>query len=204
MEGVKNRQFDAVRYGFFSTEAVRLVQFERAARKPSYRNLADIGVVTEIRDKKLRNEAIVSLGARYSRDDRLEQGLEVGRPVVDLYMSYSGFGIGIENREIDLFFRGIEIDEQIIDLINNRVDPRIGAVDFIDHQNDGKLLFQSLSQHEPGLRKRPFAGIDEQERAVDQVEAPFHLAAEIGVPGRIDDVDLDIVVLDRAYFSPRW
>jgi hypothetical protein len=40
------------------------------------------------------------------------------------------------------------------------------------------------------LRKRPLGGVDEQKRAVGHHQRALDLAAEVGVTGRIDDVDL--------------
>ncbi len=41
-------------------------------------------------------------------------------------------------------------------------------------------------------------GVDEQEDAVDHRQAALDLAAEVGVPGRVDDVDLRVAELDRG------
>ena len=44
----------------------------------------------------------------------------------------------------------------------------------------------------------PSLGVDEQQHAVDHREAPLDLAAEVGVAGRVDDVDLHAAVPDRG------
>jgi len=41
------------------------------------------------------------------------------------------------------------------------VDAGVGAVDLVDHDDDGQVRFERLAQHEAGLRQRAFAGVDE-------------------------------------------
>jgi len=48
------------------------------------------------------------------------------------------------------------------------------------------------------LRHRPLGGVDEQEAAIGHIEHALHLAAEIGVPGRVDHIDLHVLVGDRG------
>ena len=71
-----------------------------------------------------------------------------------------------------------------------------GAVDLVDHQDDRQPGPEGLAQHEPGLGQGALGGVDEQEHTVHHGEAPFHLAAEVGMAGRVDDVDLHAVVHD--------
>ena len=53
-----------------------------------------------------------------------------------------------------------------------------------------------MRQHEAGLGLGPFVGVDNEQRAVGHVEHAFDLAAEVGMAGRVYDVDLDTLVLD--------
>ena len=48
---------------------------------------------------------------------------------------------------------------------------------------------QRLAQHEPGLRQRALGRVDQQHHAVDHRQPALDLAAEVGVPRRVDDVD---------------
>jgi hypothetical protein len=57
---------------------------------------------------------------------------------------------------------------------------------------------ERLAGHELGLRHRAFRAVDQQHHAVDHAQDPLHLAAEIGVAGRIDDVDARAFPLDRG------
>ena len=57
------------------------------------------------------------------------------------------------------------------------------------------MELQGLAQHVARLRQRPLRGVHEQQRAVDHLERALDLAAEVGVAGRVDDVDLDVAVV---------
>ena len=93
---------------------------------------------------------------------------------------------------------GAHVDEQLVDLVQHLGNAGVGPVDLVDHQDDGQVESQRLAQHETGLGQRPLAGVDQQQDAVDHGEAPLHLAAEVGVAGGVDDVDLDAAVAHRG------
>ena len=60
--------------------------------------------------------------------------------------------------------------------------------------------FERFLHNEARLRHRAFRRVDEQKHAVHHFQNALHLAAEIGVPGGIDDVDLDAVVMHGCVF----
>ena len=105
-------------------------------------------------------------------------------------------GVGVEHREIELLFLGVEIDEQVVDFVEHFLRTRVGAVDLVDDQNRRQLGFQRLAQHVARLRQRAFAGIDQQHDAIHHLQRAFDFAAEVAVAGRVHDVDLHVVVKD--------
>ena len=60
---------------------------------------------------------------------------------------------------------------------------------------------QRLLQHEAGLGHGAFRRVHQQDDAVDHLEDAFHLAAEIGVARRVDDVDLRALVVHGGVFG---
>ena len=52
------------------------------------------------------------------------------------------------------------------------------------------LAVEGLAEHEPGLGHRPLGGVDQHQRAVGHLQHALDLAAEVGVAGRVDQVDL--------------
>src|SRR5208337_4657173 len=72
----------------------------------------------------------------------------------------------------------------------------VRLVDLVDCDDGAEANLQRLRYHELRLRHRPFRRIDEHDGAVDHVQDALHLAAEIGVSRRIDDVDAGVLPLD--------
>ena len=54
-----------------------------------------------------------------------------------------------------------QIDEQLVGLIDDFGNARVGPVDLVDDKYDGQLLLQRLAQYEARLRQRAFGCIDE-------------------------------------------
>ena len=57
------------------------------------------------------------------------------------------------------------------------------------------FVLERLAQNETRLRLRAVVGIDDQKHAVDHFHDALDFAAEIGVAGRVDDVDAITVPL---------
>jgi hypothetical protein len=85
---------------------------------------------------------------------------------------------------------GLEIDEEPQHLIVNPERLRIGAVDLVDGDDRPKPQGQCFSGDEPSLRHGPLGRIHQDQHAVHHAQNPLDLAAEIGVAGRVHDVDL--------------
>ena len=97
---------------------------------------------------------------------------------------------GVEGREIELLVIGLEAQEQLEHLVEHFGRARVGAVDLVDDDDRLEAERERLAGDELGLRHRPFGGVDEQDDAVDHRQDALDLGAEIGVAGRVDDVDV--------------
>ena len=73
-----------------------------------------------------------------------------------------------------------------------------GTVDLVDHHDGLEAQRQRLARDEARLRHRPFDRVDQQQHAVHHGQHALDLAAEVGVAGRVDDVDARAAVLDGA------
>ena len=132
-----------------------------------------------------RSSSGCEVGGRGWRRSRVERRL-------------AGPGVGVDDREVDLGLVGVEVEEQLVDLVDDLVDARVGTVDLVDHEDHRQPRLQRLAQHEPRLRQRALAGVDEQQHAVDHRQAALDLAAEVGVARRVDDVELHVAVAHRG------
>ena len=104
----------------------------------------------------------------------------------------------VEDREVELLVGGVERGEQVEHLVDDLDVARIRPVDLVDRHDRPQPDLQRLADHELGLRHRAFGGVDQHDGAVDHVEDALHLAAEIGVARRVDDVDAGILPHHRG------
>ena len=104
--------------------------------------------------------------------------------------------VRVQDRKLDLILGGVQVDEQVVDLVQHFLRARIRPIDLVEHDDRRQPALERLAQHEARLRQRPFRGIDQQHHAVHHRQRPLDLAAEIGVSGRVDDVDQDVVVVN--------
>ncbi len=168
-----------------------------AVDHPADREAPDVLGIVQVEHQHLERR----VGRVARRGDRahdlLEQDLHamvfaVGRAAGD-----PGAGIGVQDRELELVLVRIEVDEQVVDLVEHRLRPGVLAVDLVDDDDGREAQLERLAEHEPGLGQRPFARVHQQQHAVHHLERPLDLAAEVGVPGRVDDVDLALAPPDR-------
>src|SRR5437764_770917 len=104
--------------------------------------------------------------------------------------------VAVDDRKLDLRLVRVEVEEELVDLVDDILDPSVRPVDFVDDEDHREPRLERLAQHEPRLRQRPLARVDEQEHSVDHRQRALDLAAEVCVAGRVDNVDLDPAVAD--------
>ena len=92
----------------------------------------------------------------------------------------------------------VQIDEQFIDLIHDFFRPRILPIDLVDHGNRRQAGFERFSQDEPSLWQAAFGRVNQEHYAIDHLQDPLDLAAEISVTRCIDYIDLVIAVTHRS------
>src|SRR5205807_7164134 len=105
---------------------------------------------------------------------------------------------GIDHGEIELRVGRAEPVEGIEGLIDHPPGAAAGPVDLVDHHDGLQPLGERLAGDEAGLRHRPLDRVDQQQHAVHHGQHALDLAAEVGVAGRVDDVDARAAVLDGA------
>ena len=173
----------------------RLVKTDPAGEQPSHGDDALVLIVTERRHQHLER----SLGIRHRRrdvvQDGLEERLEVGAQL-GCQASLLGHGIGVDDGEVGLVLVSAELDEEVEGTVD-RVD-RVGvlAVDLVDDDDGLVPHLERLAQDEARLGHWSFGGIYQEQHPVDHVHDPLDLTAEVGVPGRVDNVDADTPVGD--------
>ena len=86
------------------------------------------------------------------------------------------------------------MDKQIEGAVHHVIDDSVRTVDFIDDHNGLMAEGECLPEHEGGLGHRTFLGVDQNKHPIHHAERTLDLAAEVGVAGRIDDVNLHSLI----------
>ena len=133
--------------------------------------------------------------------NRLEKWGHVDRRDGEVERRDAGAPRGVDHRKVERVFGGLQRNEEIEDLAQHIVGARIGAIDFIDDNDRLELVLEGLAEHEARLRHRPLEGINDEDAAVGERKGALHLAAEVRVARRVDDVDLDPVPFDRGHLG---
>ena len=157
----------------------------------------EVIVVIEVRDEHLEL-AGVRAGRRNVFDDRVEERFHVVGRLLDVELGVTGLGAGVNDGEIELFVGGVQGHEQFEDLVENLVRIGVVAIDLVDDDDWLGAGFKRFSEHETGLRLGTFGSIDHEQHAIDHVHDTFDFAAEVGVAGSVDDVDVVILVLESG------
>ena len=151
-------------------------------------------------DHRLQRRVGVALRLRNGLEDQVEQRRQIGIVCrhADTAHGATLAGHGRHDLEVDVVIAGIEVDEQLVDLVEHLFRACVAAVDLVDDDDRRQVECQRLLQHVAGLRQRTFGGIDEQQHAVDHGECTLDLTTEVGVAGRVDQVDLHVLPGDRG------
>ena len=160
------------------------------------RQTAEVVGGAEVRDLHPQWRLRVKGGGRDRLDEQVEQRFEILALRFGIKRGGAGLGVRVDDWEGDLLLIGVEVEEELLNFVDDLGHSGVGAVDLVDDENHRQLRFKSLAQHEARLRQRPFAGVNEQQYAVDHEESALNLAAEVGVAGSVDDVQLHSLVRD--------
>jgi hypothetical protein len=116
---------------------------------------ADVAVGVEVRHARLERVRVLVGRRRDALDEQVEQGAQVGALGPLLERGPAGLGVGVDDRELDLGLVGVEVEEQLVDLVHHVADARVGAVHLVHDQHHGQPRLERLAQHEARLRQRP-------------------------------------------------
>jgi hypothetical protein len=163
---------------------------------------AEVIAVIEVGDEHLEMLVGVGGGGGMFFDDRLVRAAPCRRCSSSWpFHSHDGeaeLGRGVDDGEIELLVGGVKFEEKLEDHVEHLVRAGVFAVDLVDDDDGLGADFERLAQHELGLGLRAVEGVDDEQHAVDHLQDALHFAAEIGVAGGVDDVDVVILVLERG------
>ncbi len=172
----------------------RLAAADGPVSHPAERQASQVRRGVQVGHQRLQRMIVVVLGRGDVLAQRLEQRLQVLGQGVGVRAAAPGPRVAVKDRELDVMVLGVQVHEQLVDLVDHLGDARIGPVDLVHHQDHGQVRLERLPKHEPRLRQRTLARVHQQQHAVHHGQPAFDLAAEVGVAGRVHDVDLQIAV----------
>ena len=174
----------------------RGVGFDFAALDAADADHAQVAVVVQRGNLHLEQAVLFHFRRRYAVDDGLEQEGHVVAELVRFRAGHAVEGGGVDHREVELLVAGAEGVEQVEHLVDDPVRTGAGAVHLVDHHDRLEAGGECLLGHEAGLRHGAVHRVHQQQHRVDHGHDPLHLAAEVGVAGGVDDVDLVVAVLE--------
>ena len=128
-------------------------------------------------------------------DNGLKEWLQVAARHIGLHRGGALPAGAEQHGGIQLLVSGVQVQQQLQTLVHHLVNPLVGAVDLVHHHNHLVAQLQSLGEHKPGLGHGALGGVHQKDDAVDHLQNPLHLAAEVGVARGVHDVDLHTAVL---------
>ncbi len=171
---------------------------DASVRYPTDADSADETGIVKRADLQLQRRIGIGVAHPDMLQDRVEQGTHVRARLAQVESGITVQGRSVNNREIELFLGRAELVEQIEGLVHDPIRTRARAIHLVDHDDGLESEGQRLARDKTGLRHRTFHRIDQQQHAFHHRQHALDLAAEIGVSGGIDNVDVRAFVLDGA------
>src|SRR5207302_1989039 len=173
---------------------------ERAIKNPGDSEAAKVVAVIEVGDQNLQRGSGVAGGHGNGVEDGVEERAQIFAGLFRGERAGASLGIGIEHGKLELLFFGVEINKEIVNFVEHFLRAGVGAVDFVDDHNGRQAGLKGFGKNVASLRQRPFAGVHQQHDAINHLESALDFAAEVGVAGRIYDVDFYVVIKDCRIF----
>src|ERR1019366_2349046 len=118
---------------------------QRSVEDASDCQAAKIVAVVEIGDQYLQRSISLACRQGNSFHDGVEQRAKILAGTIYVSRGRAHSGVGVENREVQLIFRRIQIDEKVVHLVEHFLRTRVGAINLVDHQDGWQLGLQRLA-----------------------------------------------------------
>ena len=143
---------------------------------------------------------LVDLGRGHVVDDHVEQRIHVHVAVLGVMTGKAVDAAGIDDvlhGKLELVVGSAQVGHEVQAVVVCLLGVSARTVDLVDDNHDLEAGVDSVTQHETGLGHGALKGIDQQQGAVGHTQHALDLAAKVGVARGVDDVDLNVLVLDR-------
>ena len=162
---------------------------------------SDVIVVVDGGNQKLKIVVRVALGRGNVIEDGFKQRCEVG-PLLIRRERRGAVTSGAEDHgAVKLLIGGVEIHKKLKYLLLDLLDAGVGLIDLIYHDDNGMIQLKRALKNKTGLRHGTLGCIYKQKHAVDHFKHTLDLAAEVGVTGGVNYVDLYALVMYSGVFG---
>ena len=110
-------------------------------------------------------------------------------------------GRAVHNGEVELLIVGAKLEKEVERLLEGVVRIGVGPIDLIDDHDGPQTQAESPHEDISCLRHGAFVGVDQEQHGVDHGEHTLNFAGEIGMSGRVHDVDEVVAPFHRAVFG---
>ena len=170
------------------------------ANYTAYNDTAYIIIIVQGVNQHLQRCINVNIRSRNVFQNYFEQRLQRIAFLVHGQFGNTVTGGSQNNRELQLIFICIQLNEQVQNFVNNFINTLVRAVNLVDYNNRFQVLFQCFTQYVFGLRHRAFISINQQQYAVNHGQYAFNLAAEVSMARGVQNVDFYAVVHNSGVF----
>ncbi|CDN41630.1 hypothetical protein BN871_AI_01410 [Paenibacillus sp. P22] len=171
-----------------------------AAVDAADRDAAHVFVIVKQRDEELQRIRDALGRMRDMLDDRFVHGFHVLVLLIQGHAGCAHESGSVHDRKFKLLVIGAKLDEEVENLVHDSLGSRVRTVDLVQDDDRGQVVLESFAQNELRLRHAAFESVHDEQNAVDHLHDALHFAAEVGVPGSIDDVDEVVLIVDRGVF----
>ena len=143
---------------------------------------------------------LVNLGRGHVVDDHVEQRVHVHIAIVGVKAGKAIHGAGVDHvlhGKLELVVGGTQVGHEVQAVVVGLLGVGARTVDLVDDDHDLEAGVDSVAQHEAGLGHGALKSVNQQQGAVGHTQHALDLAAKVGVARGVDDVDLNVLVLDR-------
>ena len=172
-----------------------LVQLQGPVRNLSDTDPADKFIVVDRGDQHLGRGIGLSCRRRNVVNNGIKEGRHVLLLVLEVFQSIAVLGGAEYEGGFQLVIICIKVHEKFKNFIDDLGRTCLGTVDLVDVADDRQVQSQGLHQDELGLGHDAFESIDHEDAAINHLQDPLYLTAEIRMAGGIDNIDLDAVVI---------
>ena len=138
----------------------------------------------------------VNVGAGDLVDDGIEQGNHVHVAVVGVVAGIAVYRRSVYHGEVELFVGCAKLNHKVEHLVYRSIGVRVRAVDLVHNHHDAQAALEGVGKNEAGLGLRALVRINDEQGAIGHVQNALYLATEVGVARRVDNVDLDALVMN--------